>query len=151
MRALLTDGARRADRTARALPPGGAGRGGAAARAALAVAGLLAGLAACSAGSAGAAGASCGMTRTGAGVPVMIKIARGTPGCAAALRVERGYAARIRAGQLSGNGGGAPVTVDGWTCSGYPTPQVLRTGRASECHTASAEVVALLVVPSSGT
>jgi hypothetical protein len=46
------------------------------------------------------------------------------------------------------NGGGAPVTVDGWTCEAYPTPQVLRTGDASECHTASAEVVAVLSLPS---
>jgi hypothetical protein len=30
----------------------------------------------------------------------------------------------------------------------YPTPQVLRTGDASECHTASAEVVAVLSLPS---
>jgi hypothetical protein len=40
------------------------------------------------------------------------------------------------------------VTVDGWTCEAYPTPQVLRTGDASECHTASAEVVAVLSLPS---
>ena len=34
--------------------------------------------------------------------------------------------------------------------SGYPTTEALRTGNASECHTANAEVVAVLAVPSSG-
>ena len=53
----------------------------------------------------------------------------------------------LTAGGKSGHG--APVTVDGWTCDAYPTPQVLRTGDASECHTASAEVVAVLSLPSS--
>jgi hypothetical protein len=64
------------------------------------------------------------------------------------MRVERGYAASIRDGQLRGNGGGAPVTVDGWTCQAYPTPEVQRTGDASECHTASAEVLAVLALSS---
>ena len=54
----------------------------------------------------------------------------------------------IEGGDLQGNGGGAPVAVDGWTCESYPTPQVLRTGDASECHTASAEVVAVLSLSS---
>jgi hypothetical protein len=106
-------------------------------------------LAGCSpAASAGATGTSCGRTRTGVNVPVAIMVARGTVNCATALRVEQGYAAAIRSGELRGNGGGAPVTVDGWTCEAYPTPQVLRTGDASECHTASAEVVAVLPLPS---
>jgi hypothetical protein len=81
-------------------------------------------------------------------VPVDILVAKGTVDCATALRVEEAYAAAIRAGDLRGNGGGAPVTVDGWTCAAYPTEQVLRTGYASECHTASAEVVAVLSLPS---
>jgi hypothetical protein len=119
----------------------------------LAFAGLavlgLAVLAGCSsAASAGATGTSCGKTRTGVNVPVDILVAKGTVDCATALRVERAYAATIRAGGLRGNGGGAPVTVDGWTCEAYPTEQVLRTGYASECHTASAEVVAVLSLPS---
>jgi hypothetical protein len=115
-----------------------------------AVAWLLAGLAACSSAQATAAssGSSCGTTRTGANVPVVIKVARGTVDCATALRVEQGYTAMIKAGDVPGNGGGAPVTVDGWTCQGYPTPQVLRTRDASQCHTTSAEVVAVLA-PSS--
>lgn len=109
----------------------------------------LALLAGCSsAASAGAAGTSCGTTRTAVNVPVSIKVAKGTVDCATALRVERDYAAAIRSGKLRGNGGGAPVTVDGWSCEAYPTERVLRTGNASECHTASAEVVAMLAVPS---
>ena len=47
-------------------------------------------------------------------------------------------------------GGGAPVAVDGWTCQGYTTTQALQTGNTSECHTAKAEEVAVLAVPSSG-
>jgi len=101
--------------------------------------------------STGAASTSCGKTRTGANVPVVIMVAKGSVNCATALRVEQGYAAAIRSGELRGNGGGAPVTVDGWTCEAYPTPRALRTGEASECHTASAEVVAVLSLPSAPT
>jgi hypothetical protein len=100
------------------------------------------------AASAGAAGTSCGNTRTGVNVPVTIDVAKGPVNCAAALRVEQGYAADVRNGDLKGNGGGAPVAVDGWTCESYPTPQVLRTRDASECHTANAEVLAVLSVSS---
>lgn len=109
----------------------------------------LSGLAACSSASAaGATGSSCGTTRTDANVPVIIKVAKGSVDCATVMNVEQRYAAMIRNGDVRGNGGGAPVQVDGWTCQGFPTPQVLRTGNASECHTASATVVAVLVMPS---
>ena len=129
---------------------GAAGRRAAAVGLAWATALGLALLAGCSsAASAGATGTSCGSTRTGVNVPVVIMVAKGPVDCATALRVEQGYAAAIRSGDLRGNGGGAPVTVDGWTCEAYPTPQTLRTGDASECHTASAEVVAVLSLPSS--
>jgi hypothetical protein len=112
--------------------------------------GLL-GLAACSsAPAAGSTGTSCGNTRTGANVPVMIKVTKGTVDCPTAMRIEQGYATLLKQGDIQGNGGGAPVTVNGWTCQGYPTPQVLRTGAASECHTATAEVVAVLALPSTG-
>lgn len=110
------------------------------------------GLAACSsAPSPGATGTSCGTTRTAANVPVDIKVVKGTVNCATVLRVERGYAAMIAGGQVAGTGGGAPVTVYGWVCQGYATPDVLRTRDASECHTASAEVVAVLAPESSST
>jgi hypothetical protein len=112
----------------------------------------LFGLAACSsaASAAGAPGSACGATRTGANVPVVIKVAKGSVDCGTVMRVEQGYATMIKHGDVIGNGGGAPVSVDGWTCQGYPTPQVLRTGDASECHTSSAEVVAVLTLASTG-
>jgi len=109
-------------------------------------AGLLAGCASAPAAGAGP-GASCGATRTAANVPVIIKVTKGTVNCGTALRVENEYAARIRAGQVQGNGGGAPVTVSGWTCQGYPTPELLSTGNASQCHTSRAAIVAVLPVP----
>lgn len=117
---------------------------------AAAVTGLVvSGLVACSsaASASGAPGSSCGTTRTGANVPVVIKVTRGSVDCSTVMRVEQGYATMIKDGDVRGNGGGAPVSVDGWTCQGYPTPHVLQTGDASECHTASAEVVAILPVP----
>jgi hypothetical protein len=40
------------------------------------------------------------------------------------------------------------VTVDGWSCESYPATQALRTGDASECHTANTEVVAVLSLSS---
>jgi hypothetical protein len=122
----------------------------------MAAAGLVGLLAACSSASAarsspppGTPGSSCGTTRTGANVPVVIKVTKGTVTCSAVLSVENGYATMIKTGKVHGNGGGAPVQVNGWTCQGYPTPEVLRTGNASECHTGSAEVVAVLALPSS--
>ena len=114
----------------------------------MAGAGLLAGCGSTTAAGAGP-GASCGTTRTAANVPVIIKVAKGTVNCGTALRVENEYAAEIKAGRVPGNGGGAPVTVSGWTCQGYPTPEVLSTGDASQCHTSSAAIVAVLSVPPS--
>ena len=112
--------------------------------------GLL-GLAACSSAPApGSTGTSCGTTRTGANVPVVIKVNKGTVDCPTAMRVEQSYAMLLKEGDIRGNGGGAPVAVNGWTCQGYPTPEVLRTGAASECHTATAEVVAVLALSSTG-
>ena len=96
-------------------------------------------------------GASCGTTRTAANVPVIIKVSKGTVNCGTAMHVENEYAAKIRDGQVRGNGGGAPVAVSGWTCQGYPTPEVLSTGNASQCHTGSASIVAVLPVPTPAT
>jgi hypothetical protein len=111
-------------------------------------AGLLGGCGSATPAGAGP-GASCGTTRTAANVPVIIKVAKGTVNCGTALRVENEYAAKIKAGQVAGNGGGAPVAVSGWTCQGYPTPEVLSTGDASQCHTSSAAIVAVLSAPPS--
>jgi hypothetical protein len=122
---------------------------------------LLAGgavlLAGCSSGGAGAgtsgaseavgSGATCGTTRTAADVPVVIKVVEGTVSCTTALRIENEYAAMIRDGQVAGNGGGAPVTISGWTCQGYNTPDLLKTGDASQCHTGTAMILAVLPVP----
>jgi hypothetical protein len=101
------------------------------------------------AGSAGSAGfgATCGTTRTAGDVPVIIKVVKGTVSCATALRIENQYAARIRDGQVAGNGGGAPVTISGWTCQSYNTPDLLKTGDASQCHTGTATILAVLPVP----
>ena len=100
----------------------------------------------CSAGSA-TAGATCGNTHTAAGVPVVIKVAKGSVNCRTAIQVENEYAAKIRDGQVPGNGGGAPVVVSGWTCQGYDTPDVLRTGNASQCHSGGNAILAVLPVP----
>jgi hypothetical protein len=92
-------------------------------------------------------GATCGTTQTAANVPVVIKVAKGTVDCSTAMQVENQYAAKIRNGQVQGNGGGAPVAVNGWTCQGYNTPEVLSTGNASQCHSGSAAILAVLPVP----
>ena len=100
----------------------------------------------CSSGPA-TAGASCGSARTAAGVPVVITVAKGSVNCKTAIRVENEYAARISGGQVRGNGGGAPVVVSGWTCQGYDTPEVLRTGNASQCRSGGNAILAVLAVP----
>jgi hypothetical protein len=94
-------------------------------------------------------GTACGAARTVINTPVMIKVAKGTVTCAAALAVENDYTAALKRDLSSkhsteGNGGGAPVAIDGWTCQGYPTPEVLKNGVTSKCHTASADVIAVL-------
>ncbi len=114
---------------------------------------ILCGLGAClvtacsSAPATAGAGATCGSTHTAAGVPVVIKVAKGPVNCKTAMQVENEYAARIRDGQVPGNGGGAPVAVSGWTCQGYNTPEVLSTGNASQCHSGGTTILAVLAVP----
>jgi hypothetical protein len=113
---------------------------------------LLAGTAACftsllSGCSSSPSAGSCGTVRTAAGVPVLIEVTKGSVGCATALSIESRYAALIKDGDVRGTGGGAPVTVSGWTCQGYATPQILQTGDTSQCHTATAEILAVLPTP----
>ena len=96
----------------------------------------------------GATGTQCGTVRTAAGVPVEIDVQRGSTACAEALAVERAYTRAIASGKVRGNGGGAPVTIRGWVCQGYNTPQVLATGRASACHKNGMEILAILPTPS---
>jgi hypothetical protein len=98
----------------------------------------------CSSASTSDAGTTCGTAHTAVGVPVIIKVAKGNVGCATALGIENKYTAMIKAGDVRGNGGGAPVTVNGWTCQGYLTPEILQTGDASQCHTSTASILAVL-------
>jgi hypothetical protein len=90
----------------------------------------------------------CGTGHTAAGVPVEIEVGHGTVTCLVALNVERDYARAFSSGKVPGNGGGAPVTIRGWVCQGFNTPEVLSTGRASACHKGSAEILAVLPTPS---
>lgn len=92
-------------------------------------------------------GRPCGGSRTAAGVPVTVEVARGTVSCPAAMKLERAYATALAAGKAPGNGGGGPVPVQGWVCSGFDTPQILRTGDTSKCTRGTAEVVAVLPSP----
>ena len=110
--------------------------------------GVLAGCGTSGAASTPGAAQTCGTTRTGANVPVIVTIDQGSVSCATALRVENSYAAVVRTGQIRGTGGGAPVTVSGWTCQGFPTPEVLKTGETSVCRAGAAEVLAVLPPPS---
>ena len=90
---------------------------------------------------------SCGTTKTAANVPVTIEVHHGKVDCQEAMSVERKYAAAIESGKEPGNGGGGPVRVDGWTCRGFATPEVLRTGNASKCDKGTAEILAVLPAP----
>ena len=129
-----------------------------ASRAALAAAAVL--LAAGCASSASAAGnggpssssasanvKSCGTTRTAANVPVQVQVQHGQASCATAMSVERAYAKAIQDGRAPGNGGGGPVNINGWTCRGFDTPEVLKTGQASKCIRDGVEILAILPAP----
>lgn len=112
--------------------------------------GVLAGCGTSGAASTTGAAHTCGTTRTGANVPVIITVDRGSVSCATALRVENSYAAVMRMGRIRGTGGGAPVRVSGWTCQGFPTPEVLKTGQTSVCRDDGGEVLAVLPPPNAG-
>lgn len=89
----------------------------------------------------------CGSGRTAANVRVLIEVSRGSVACPTALKIEQGYAAALAAGKAPGNGGGGPVSVSGWICLGFDTPQVLRTGQTSKCTKDSSEILAILPAP----
>ena len=91
---------------------------------------------------------ACGASRTAANVPIEVEVNHGQVSCAAALVVEKSYAAAIVAGRAPGNGGGGPVTVNGWKCQGFPTPELLKTGDVSKCSKDGMEIVAILKTPS---
>lgn len=89
----------------------------------------------------------CGTGRTAANVPVEIEVYRGQVACSAALQIEASYAKAIVDGKAPGNGGGGPVSVEGWTCQGLTTPQLLKTGETSKCAKDGHEIVAILKSP----
>jgi len=95
--------------------------------------------------------ARCGTTRTSAGVTVEIEIEHGQVPCKAALTVERDYARVLASGKVPGNGGGAPVKIKGWVCKGFATPEVLATGHASSCKKGTAQILAVLKMPTAST
>lgn len=88
--------------------------------------------------------ATCGTSRTAANVPVIIEVEKGSAACSLAMRIEADYTGQVRAGRVHGNGGGAPVMVDGWTCQGQDTPTIVQTGEASQCRKAGTQIVAVL-------
>ena len=85
----------------------------------------------------------CGRARTAAGVPVDVEIV-GQASCHDAMTVERDYSRALASGKVPGNGGGAPVTIQGWICQGYDTPRVLASGRASACRKHGSQILAVL-------
>lgn len=87
---------------------------------------------------------SCGASKTAADVPVEVKIYRGTVSCSAAMQVEKNYAEAIITGHAPGSGGGGPVDISGWTCQGFSTPQVLKTGDVSKCAKHGTEIIEIL-------
>jgi hypothetical protein len=90
----------------------------------------------------------CGTSHTAADVPVTVQVNSRQVPCSMVLAIEKDYAQAIDAGKAPGAGGGGPVPVDGWTCQGFPTPQVLRTGNASKCTKGKVEILATLSTPS---
>jgi hypothetical protein len=87
---------------------------------------------------------ACGNAKTAANVPVHVEVTAGQVSCTTALSIERKYAQAIRSGKVPGNGGGAPVRIGSWTCQGYTTPEVLKTGKASICADGASRILAIL-------
>ncbi len=87
---------------------------------------------------------NCGAGKTAAKVPVEVEIYRGTVSCAVAMTIEKSYAEAIVSGHAPGSGGGGPVAVSGWTCQGFPTPQVLKNGDVSKCAKQGTEIIEIL-------
>jgi hypothetical protein len=96
-----------------------------------------------------ATGHKCGSGKTAADVPVLVEVGQGPVGCSTAMRIERAYAAALASGKAPGNGGGGPVSVKGWVCAGFDTPEILRTGDASKCSKGPSEILAVLAMPGS--
>ena len=95
----------------------------------------------------GRGSSQCGTAKTAADVPVKILIDKGSIACGTARAVVLAYAKAIRSGQAPGNGGGGPVKIKGWTCQGFTTPVVLRTGKAAKCARDGVEILEILPSP----
>lgn len=95
-----------------------------------------------------ATGHKCGTGKTAADVPVLVEVGQGPVGCHTAMTIERAYAAALASGRAPGNGGGGPVSIKGWVCQGFNTPEILRTGDASKCSKGTSEILAVLAMPS---
>ena len=104
-------------------------------------------LAACSTHPTAARPTDCGTSHTAAKIPIEVAVEQGQVSCTTALGIESAYAKAIVAGKAPGNGGGGPVTVNGWTCQGFPTPELLKTGKTSKCVKDGTEILATLKVP----
>jgi hypothetical protein len=89
---------------------------------------------------------ACGTASTAAGVKVDVEIAKGHVPCGTAQTIEQRYADAVRSGRVPGNGGGAPVKIKGWTCQGFPTPVVDKTGDTSKCVRTGAEILEILLL-----
>ena len=94
-----------------------------------------------------ATGRKCGTGKTAAGVPVLVEVGQGPVGCHTAMMIERAYAAALASGHAPGNGGGGPVSIKGWVCQGFNTPEILRTGDTSKCSKGPSEILAVLAMP----
>ncbi len=95
-----------------------------------------------------ATGHRCGTGKTAADVPILVEVGQGPVGCATAMKIERDYASALASGRAPGNGGGGPVSIEGWVCQGFNTPQILRTGDTSKCSKGPSEILAVLAMPS---
>lgn len=93
-------------------------------------------------------GRKCGTGKTAAGVPILVEIGRGPVGCPTAMKIEGDYTAALASGHAPGNGGGGPVSIKGWVCEGFDTPEILRTGDTSKCSKGPSEILAVLAMPS---
>jgi hypothetical protein len=87
---------------------------------------------------------NCGSSQTAAHVPVTLSVNSTSVSCSAAKSIEQDYAEAIREGKAPGAGGSGPVKVSGWTCSAFPTPEMLKTGNASKCIKGTTEILATL-------
>jgi hypothetical protein len=95
-----------------------------------------------------ATGHHCGKGKTAADVPILVEVGQGPVGCPTAMKIERDYASALASGRAPGNGGGGPVSIEGWVCQGFNTPQILRTGDTSKCSKGPSEILAVLAMPS---